>query len=474
MARQKKQPVAPPYFSSLSLSRFRGFKRVHAIPLRPLTFLVGPNSSGKSSLLDAIFLFAQSSFGNLLDHPLLPEWSGDLVDLGSYGDCVHTHDTGLPITIALEVVLTDRIRFESTRRPSSSRRIEEHKFHLAFSLRTTKTYPEGRVSRVDVIHSASGVHLEIKWSQRRDLHLTFRAKGMRTVRVIERGKERPWQVGERAVAATRKSFAGIRKSLGARDRAGFQALVWLMDSPYLRFFTGQTERVSSGRAGPKRWYPQATAQKGFRRFGPMLFEQVDPAMLELVESQFVRPQKSGGRTRRTKLAEVLRELDIASGIAPGKLSPYHSAIKVTDNITGVSSHLIDVGYGASQVIPVIAGCLSERPGPLLVEQPEIHLHPRAQATIAKLLCETSKKRQVIVETHSEHLINQARIMVAEGLLNSEDVIINFVQRDKQGSNVHVIPIKPDGEFGADWPLGFFDERYQDTMKLLRIKNSGGA
>nr|MDQ3819082.1 DUF3696 domain-containing protein [Acidobacteriota bacterium] len=154
------------------------------------------------------------------------------------------------------------------------------------------------------------------------------------------------------------------------------------------------------------------------------------------------------------------------------LTPYHSVINLRDNVTKVKSNLIDVGYGASQVIPVITACLSNRSGPIFIEQPEIHLHPKAQGTIAELLCETSLKRQVLVETHSVHMINRARLRVAQGHLDYKNVMILFVDRDARGSRVQTIPLKENGDFGGTWPGGFFDERYEDTMALLQLKSQG--
>jgi len=182
----------------------------------------------------------------------------------------------------------------------------------------------------------------------------------------------------------------------------------------------------------------------------------------------VRVPRELRKLRRQTLARVLRSLDIAKRIKTSKLSPYHFSINVRDSQLNIESKLIDVGFGASQVIPVIRACLGPSYGPLLVEQPEIHLHPKAQGIVAELLCQTSLGRQVIIETHSEHMINRARILVAQGKLDHRDIIINYVKRTKRGSQIRSIPLGPDGEFREPWPDGFFDERYQDTVKLLEL------
>jgi predicted ATPase len=107
---------------------------------------------------------------------------------------------------------------------------------------------------------------------------------------------------------------------------------------------------------------------------------------------------------------------------------------------------------------------------LFVEQPEIHLHPKAQATVADLLFETSHARQVVVETHSVRFINRARIRVASGEVPAEHLMILYVDRTSNGSHITPIPVMSNGEFGATWPNGFFDERYEDTMALLKLRS----
>ena len=174
---------------------------------------------------------------------------------------------------------------------------------------------------------------------------------------------------------------------------------------------------------------------------------------------------------KTTLGEVFKKLDIANEIIDFELSDYHHGIKVKDSATAIESNLIDVGYGASQAIPVIRGCLSNARGLLFVEQPEIHLHPKAQGVIADLLCQTSSQRQVIVETHSVHMINRARILVAKGDMDPDHVVINFIKRTPEGSEIRTIPILRNGDFGAEWPSGFFDERFEDTMRLIHLKSN---
>jgi predicted ATPase len=70
------------------------------------------------------------------------------------------------------------------------------------------------------------------------------------------------------------------------------------------------------------------------------------------------------------------------------------------------------------------------------------------------------------------MINRARLQVAQGFLDPKRVVIIYVDRDSDGSHAQMIPLKENGDFGATWPGGFFDERYEDTMALLQLKSQG--
>lgn len=455
--------TAVPGLSRLSLKHFKGFRISEDIRLAPLTFLVGPNSAGKSSLADAILLIAQSPFVPLSQRSFTPTWIGDLVDLGSFRDCVYAHDVKRTMSIGLEI---DNLSRDPIANPHSG---DVSPVRLDYSLRCTAANDIGFVSQLRITDIKSGCAVAYNYRPRAAKRLWVEIDG----RVVPISGDRSlddydWaQLLIQMVRALAK-----QKSKGRGGSVGWHRLARFIDSPSFVFFIKQTQRVSSGRAGPLRWYP---VQAEVRLRSPFdesisLFDRIQPSMLSRSEPRsFFRRRPP----RKAELIDVLRELDIASDIAADSLSAYHSNISVIDNVTKVKSNLADVGYGASQVLPVAAGCLNYSTGPLFVEQPEIHLHPRAQAKIADLLAKTSTSRQVIVETHSEHMINRARILVAEGKLPHHHVAINYVFRDKRGSHVKFIPLQVDGEFGADWPNGFFDERYHDTMRLMKLRKIKG-
>jgi predicted ATPase len=134
----------------------------------------------------------------------------------------------------------------------------------------------------------------------------------------------------------------------------------------------------------------------------------------------------------------------------------------------------NVGFGLTYTLPVIVACLAAEQGSvILLENPEAHLHPRGQTALAALLARTAADgAQVIVETHSDHILNGIRLAVRRRVLSGDQTAVHFVDRDP-GAEPGAIPavrvsspkISDDGMV-ASWPSGFFDELENALDELL--------
>lgn len=125
---------------------------------------------------------------------------------------------------------------------------------------------------------------------------------------------------------------------------------------------------------------------------------------------------------------------------------------------------VHVGFGLTQVFPIIVAVLSTKPGDIImIENPEVHLHPAAQALMGQFLCEAARAGiQVIVETHSDHILNGIRRSVKFGSLPSDLVLIHFFRPRTLGDPQVINPqIDKTGNIDA-WPDGFFDQYDKDT------------
>ncbi len=133
----------------------------------------------------------------------------------------------------------------------------------------------------------------------------------------------------------------------------------------------------------------------------------------------------------------------------------------------------NVGFGISYVLPIIVnGLLAEPNTIMIVENPEAHLHPSGQSRIGRFLAQVASTGvQVIVETHSEHVINGMRLAILEGdKIKSEDAIINFMHKDEFDKTV-VKEIKFDNEAEFNkFPPGFIDQEQRDIAEMVRLIN----
>lgn len=127
----------------------------------------------------------------------------------------------------------------------------------------------------------------------------------------------------------------------------------------------------------------------------------------------------------------------------------------------------NVGFGLSYTLPVIVALLSLPPGGLvMLENPEAHLHPRGQTILGRLMAQAAAAGvQVIVETHSDHVLDGVRIAVREGRLAPERAVFHYFARTERGV-IEIDSPRIDAEGKLDrWPEGFFDEGLKNLAAL---------
>jgi predicted ATPase len=181
-----------------------------------------------------------------------------------------------------------------------------------------------------------------------------------------------------------------------------------------------------------------------------------------------------GRTRRCTLNEAvdywLEKFGAATSVSTINQGRAGIRIEVADAQNGESRDLASVGVGVSQLLPVVVICLLASRGDLiLLEQPELHLHPAPQQVLGDfLIAITNSGRQVIVETHSEYLVNRLRRRVAEDFSGALATSVNVYYGTRQSGSTEFQPLLLD-EFGGfdEWPEGFFDQSSSDAEEILR-------
>lgn len=131
---------------------------------------------------------------------------------------------------------------------------------------------------------------------------------------------------------------------------------------------------------------------------------------------------------------------------------------------------VNVGFGITYVLPVLISLLSSRPGDLiLIENPEAHIHPRGQRMLGELLARVAASGiQVIVETHSDHILNGLRVAVKQKHIESSNVSIAYFSQSQNNDYAHTVVFPkmfPSGQI-SEWPAGFFDEWENALLDLL--------
>jgi predicted ATPase len=180
-----------------------------------------------------------------------------------------------------------------------------------------------------------------------------------------------------------------------------------------------------------------------------------------------------GEQRRLDVAlnYWLREFGLAENARSEDRGRIGIGLSVTPKGLEREVDLTSVGVGVSQVLPVILLCLLAEPGTLVIlEQPELHLHPKLQQDLADFLLACSRSgRQIVLETHSEHLVNRLRYRIAydETEETHELVGLVFAENDNGITRYREPDINVYGGLGEDWPVGFLDLTAREAQELVR-------
>ncbi|MBK5073381.1 AAA family ATPase [Budviciaceae bacterium CWB-B4] len=186
----------------------------------------------------------------------------------------------------------------------------------------------------------------------------------------------------------------------------------------------------------------------------------------------------------TELAEVLKKNPKIKDEINNLFAEFNIAIdvekvndiihKITVNQESVNLELTDVGFGISQVLPILVQAyLSPQYSITIIEQPEIHLHPKMQAWLADALIEIALngKKRFLIETHSDALVRRIRLRIvdSDNKLSEDDVRIYHLERNNLNNCTHLnkIPINSDGDI--KWPSEFMDVEINDTLMIQQFK-----
>jgi predicted ATP-dependent endonuclease of OLD family len=175
-------------------------------------------------------------------------------------------------------------------------------------------------------------------------------------------------------------------------------------------------------------------------------------------------------TNIRKFDKILKDYGIADGVKVinSKNLPV-SELRV--KIKNLVSNISDVGYGVSLQIPMLfEAFIAEQEGGLtfLIEQPEVHLHPKLQAKFIETLLKLGEQNNYIIETHSEHIIRMIQVITKQKLydITSKEILILYFMRDEDNFNISSHNLDENGRMLEPFPSGFFDTTYNLAKKLM--------
>ena len=492
------------------LGNFRSIRDNTELDFAPLTLFAGANSSGKSTILKSILLIAQTLSHKDRSRPLV--LNGDLIKLKNFNDnisdnsrskalvigfdCVPFSDTLLPF----DEILKKKIHCEITVAPSDSETnlllgnsggIDLCRSHFGigehYSLNVTRSDIQTISSKErglpadmdkDICNGLSydvedgESHVSPEFSYNISLPVTKERKFTAIGCVFSNFLPDQLVID---VQWTEKDDQNYFKYERCPLEQGAKAA-----TEYIRdFFSNSLHYLGPLRASPKSLHPRfSKSDKNFinlkgENTAEVLARHKGKIIRYIPSSSFVTSGNIPAPIECSLVGAVvdwLGYLGIAETIETVVKGKYLELGVKIGNSKKIND-LTQVGVGVSQVLPIlVSGLLAESDTTLIFEQPELHLHPRVQSRLADFfLSMTPLGKQCLVETHSEHIINRIRLRSAEGSEGSpwhDAAKVYFVENKNDGSTFREIKIDECGSILV-WPEGFFDERQQETERILR-------
>lgn len=427
---------------SVFIEHVRSFAEDQQIPIRPLTLLVGENSSGKSTFLAvASALFDQYRF------PLRPSFNEPPFNLGTF-ETIATYKGG---KYGRDETFT--IGFSSGTEDEQNQCI----------VKGTYVRDRGKpaLSRLQGKSPLGSIEIEVKDDQINGTVTIPPSKGTTSLSVkiqdVADAHEKLSRIPlERDLSRLLLFLTqSSRKELGSDRFEG----IWKLSSSLRQPFS-QTFVFAPIRTRPKRTYDELSEEYSPegdhvpKLLARLLNEESESGPARRVREALVKFGKESG---------LFRDVEVKR-LGKGTDDPFQVQVA----IGGPKVNLMDVGYGVSQALPVIVQSVLRRQNSLLlIQQPEVHLHPRAQAALGSFFAELAAtgKDTLLIETHSDYLIDRVRQEVAREVLDPEQVLILFFHKPKIETTVYPIYLDRHGNV-ENAPEHYRDFFLQEELRML--------
>ncbi len=444
--------------NKLQLSNFKAWKEAD-IRFGKVTGFFGTNSAGKSSLLQFLLLLKQTK--NATDRRLVLHFGGpsDLVSLRSFRDIVHLHDEKKRIGWLLDWSLSDTLELSDMMRE--------------MNMQTGPSIPQLKGNSLQT-RCQVGMKNDLPWTY----ELAYRFAG-----ADFRLKSKPRSDNEFDLKTTADDFEFVRNKGQAntiprpiKTHLFPDMRFHYQNAEFLNLFEWEYENLMDSiyYLGPLREYPQR--QYNWAGSGPCDVGQRGERTVEAIlaatrNKEMKRIKYYPEKTFQEVIAHWLKKLGLIHEFSIEEISEgtnlYRAIVKTSRS--SPQTALTDVGFGVSQVLPALVLLYYVPEGStVLMEQPEIHLHPAVQSGLADLMLEVSNVRdvQIIVESHSEYLLRRLQRRVAEGKESPENIKLYFVSTRGHKAQISDLSLNEWGEV-ENWPKNFFGDEMGEVAAIAK-------
>jgi predicted ATPase len=457
--------------TELRFENFKSWKDTGVMRMAPLTGFFGTNSSGKTAILQFLLMLKQTVESNDQSQILNFGNEHSYVDLGIVRDFAHKHR--LPETLSLH------LRWQ----PNSN--------HLPIlpikaSVAVGKSHNAPKVGIRKLANMAEFADLPISTEHQGELEINVSfdldSEELKIAQLVynylPEGSDSVNSVGIRKRAESDQYQMMIqgdplcRLSADERDLISDRvptltsfgpqmSSIKNVASSFVRSFVRTLQSVyylGPIRDHPKRFYswsgekPQDVGRRGENTIAALLTARKQDPEIEV------------------KIAHWLKVMGLIDDFKVDLIAPeqrlYQASVRIAPG--GTYCPITDVGFGVSQILPVLVLCYYVPKGSTIIfEQPEIHLHPSAQQKLADVFIDVIKHRelQIIIESHSEHLLHRLQRRIAEEELAPEQAALYFCQMEQDGaSSLTELELDPFGNI-KNWPEDFFGDDMGDLVAM---------
>ncbi|MFP5204761.1 MAG: DUF3696 domain-containing protein [Acidobacteriota bacterium] len=448
--------------TKLRIRNFKNWAETSEIRLAPITVFFGSNSSGKSSLIQFLLMLKQTAESPDRRRVLHPGDQSTPVELGTLRDLVFAHDLSKELSFEIEWRLPAPLEVVD---PISHSDFSGDflSFQASIAFDPKEQTPHVRCLEYELRNAHEPLRVSVK-----ELNSQNSSKQQFEVEAapykLIRNQGRAWKLPNPV------RFYGFPEEVAAYyQNASFTSDLALSLEKELR----RIQYLGPLRTVPRRsyvWSGEVPDHVGWS--GARAVEALLAATDRKISPGFHRPSQPF----QVVIARWLKQMGLLEWFKVKPIAEHRKEyeVLVRTRSTGPEVTLPDVGFGISQVLPVIVECFyAQKNTTILLEQPEIHLHPSVQMTLADLFIEAVQSReasedrgiQLIVESHSEHFLRRLQLRVAQKVINPDQVALYFCGRGTEGARLEPLRVNLYGDI-ENWPDDFFGDEMGEVSARM--------